>query len=131
MQATTASAISLNVRDVEASRDFFTRHLGFAEKMAADGFVSMAREDVGFHLIFLRQGLKSLQPESLKDTHADGLILAFVVGDVDAEEARIRAEGVSITTPLQTEPWGERFFQVTDPNGLIVQFVQWMTAPEA
>ena len=129
MQATTASAISLNVKEVEASRDFFARHVGFAEKMAADGFVSMARTDVGYNIIFLRQGLSSLQPESLKHTHASGLILAFVVGDVDAEEARLRAEGVPITTPLQTEPWGERFFQVTDPNGIIVQFVQWVTPP--
>ncbi|MDI1451428.1 VOC family protein [Polyangium sp. 6x1] len=131
MQATTASAISLNVRDVEASRDFFARHMGFAEAMAADGFVSMARKDVGYNLIFLRQGLASLQPETLKHAHAGGLLLAFVVPDLDAEEARLRAEGVPITTPLQTEPWGERFFQVTDPNGLLVQFVQWMTSPEA
>jgi hypothetical protein len=33
---------------------------------------------------------------------------------------------VAITTPLETEPWGERYFQVTDPNGVVVQFVQWM-----
>jgi uncharacterized glyoxalase superfamily protein PhnB len=131
MQTSTASAISLNVKDVEASRDFFAQHVGFSEKMAADGFVSMARGDVGFNVIFLRQGLPSLQPETLKHAHVGGVILAFVVGDVDAEEARLRAEGVPITTPLQTEPWGERFFQVTDPNGIIVQFVQWMTSPEA
>jgi uncharacterized glyoxalase superfamily protein PhnB len=36
----------------------------------------------------------------------------------------------SISTPLQTEPWGERFFQVADPNGVVVQFVQWLTDPE-
>jgi uncharacterized glyoxalase superfamily protein PhnB len=131
MQTSTAAAISLNVEDVGASRDFFTRHVGFAEKMAADGFVSMARPDVGYNLIFLRQGLSTLQPEALKHSHVAGVILALVVDDVDAEEARLRAEGVPITTPLQTEPWGERFFQVTDPNGVIVQFVQWVTAPEA
>jgi uncharacterized glyoxalase superfamily protein PhnB len=58
------------------------------------------------------------------------MIVAFVVDDVDAEEARLRAEGVPITTHLQTEPWGERFFQVTDPNGIIIQFVQWVKAPQ-
>jgi catechol 2,3-dioxygenase-like lactoylglutathione lyase family enzyme len=104
MQTSTASAISLNVKDVEASRNFFAQHIGFVEKMAADGFVSMARSDVGFNVAFLRQGLSSLQPETLKHAHVDGVILAFVVDDVDAEEARLRAEGVSITTPLQTEP---------------------------
>jgi uncharacterized glyoxalase superfamily protein PhnB len=65
----------------------------------------------------------------MQDRHADGLLVVFVVDDVDAECARLQQEGVAITTPLQTEPWGERFFQVSDPNGIIVQFVQWVTAP--
>jgi len=29
-------------------------------------------------------------------------------------------------TPLQTEPWGERFLQVADPNGVVIQLVQWV-----
>jgi hypothetical protein len=65
----------------------------------------------------------------MRDRHADGVLIAFVVDDVDAECARLEGEGVAITTPLQTEPWGERFFQVTDPNGVVIQFVQWMTDP--
>jgi uncharacterized glyoxalase superfamily protein PhnB len=53
-----------------------------------------------------------------------------VVEDVDGEYARLQAEGVSITTPIETEAWGERYFQVTDPNGVTIQFVQWVTAPD-
>ena len=55
------------------------------------------------------------------------MLIAFVVDDVDAECARLEDEGVPITTPLETEPWGERYFHVADPNGVVVQFVQWMT----
>jgi uncharacterized glyoxalase superfamily protein PhnB len=29
--------------------------------------------------------------------------------------------------PLREEPWGERAFQVTDPNGVIVQLLDWNT----
>ncbi|MFD7301322.1 hypothetical protein ACFV83_10425 [Streptomyces pharetrae] len=29
--------------------------------------------------------------------------------------------------PLREEPWGERLFQVTDPSGVIVRFVEWVT----
>ncbi|MCW3818023.1 VOC family protein [Micromonospora sp. DR5-3] len=125
----TASAISLNVDDVAASAAFVQQHFGFRQEMAADGFVSLAREGVGVNLIFLRTGLASIQPESLKQQRAQGLIVAFVVDDIDAEYARIQAAGVPVTTPIQTEPWGERFFQVTDPNGLIIQLVQWVHAP--
>jgi catechol 2,3-dioxygenase-like lactoylglutathione lyase family enzyme len=125
----TASAVSLNVADPVASAAFAERHLGFKQDMAADGFVSLSRADAGFNLIFLRTGLETFKPDSMRDRHADGLLVVFVVDDVDAECARLQREGVTITTPLQTEEWGERFFQVADPNGVIVQFVQWVTAP--
>lgn len=125
----TASAISLNVDDVEASATFVKRHFGFAEQMSADGFVSLGRDDVGFNLIFLRTGLASFKPASIQGHRADGLLIVFVVHDVDAEYARLRAAGAPIVTPVETEAWGERYFQVADPNGVIIQLVQWVTQP--
>ena len=122
----TASAISLNVPDEAASADFAQKHFGFIQDMAADGFVSLSRKDAGFNLIFLRTGLETFRPVEMRDRSADGLLVVFVVDDVDAEHTRLQSEGVAITTPLQTEPWGERFFQVTDPNGVIIQLVQWV-----
>src|SRR6202047_4164779 len=43
----TASAVSLNVDDVAASAQFLTAHFGFQEKMAADGFAALTRDDAG------------------------------------------------------------------------------------
>ncbi|MFJ4092508.1 VOC family protein [Kitasatospora sp. NPDC089913] len=120
----TSSAVSLTVEDVEASASFLREHFGFAEQMAADGFASLGHESAGVNVVFLRRGTEVL-PEGFRDRVADGLILAFVVGDVAAEEARLRASGVEITMPLREEPWGERLFQVTDPNGVVVQLVEW------
>jgi uncharacterized glyoxalase superfamily protein PhnB len=126
----TASAISLNVADVAASAAFLKDHFGFRDDMAADGFVSLSREDAGFNLIFLRTGLATFKPERLRGRPADGLLVVFVVDDIDGEYARLQAEGVAITTPIETEPWGERFFQVTDPNGVTIQLVQWLARPD-
>lgn len=123
----TASAISLNVDDVTASATFLKQHFGFNEDMSADGFVSLSRQDAGFNLIFLQTGLKSFKPAHMRGHRADGLLIAFVVDNIDREYARLQAEGVPITTAIETEPWGERFFQVTDPNGVVLQLVQWMT----
>ena len=120
----TASAISLNVDDVAASADFAKRHLGFVEEMAADGFVSLTHPTAGFNLIYLRVGLPSFKPAAAAG-RADGLLVVFVVEDVDAEHERLVAEGVTITTPIETEEWGERYFQVTDPNGVVFQLVTW------
>lgn len=120
----TDTAVSLNVDDPDASAAFLAEHFGFTIAMAADGFVSLAREDVGASVVFLRRGLASL-PTDQRDDHAGGLILAFVVDELEAELARLQAEGVAITMPLTEEPWGERAFQVRDPNRVIVQLVDW------
>ncbi len=125
----TASAISLNVADPIASAAFAQEHFGFTEEMAADGFVSLSRPDVGFNLIYLRTGLPTFKPAALAGQHADGLLVVLVVEDIDAEYDRLIADGVEITTPIETEEWGERYFQVTDPCGVVLQLVQWVTAP--
>jgi predicted enzyme related to lactoylglutathione lyase len=122
----TASAISLNVEDPEASAAFAAEHLGFEREMAAEGFVSLSRPDAGFNLIYLRTGLPTFKPPAIAGHSADGLLVVFVVDDVDAEHDRLVREGVAITTPLETEPWGERYFQVTDPCGVVIQLVQWV-----
>jgi uncharacterized glyoxalase superfamily protein PhnB len=119
-----SSAVSLNVDDVAASSAFLATHFGFREEMAADGFASLARDDAGMNVIFLRRGLPTL-PADQRDDHACGLILAFVVEDLEDELARLQAEGVTITMPLTVEEWGERAFQVRDPNGVIIQLVDW------
>ena len=123
----TSSAVSLNVTDVAASSAFLVDHFGFHQEMGADGFASLAREDAGMNVVFLRTGLESL-PADQRDDHATGLILAFVVDDLKGELARLHGEGVAITMPLTSEEWGERAFQVRDPNGIIVQLLEWNAA---
>lgn len=125
----TSTAISLNVADVEASAAFAAR-LGFTEAMSADGFVSLEHPTTGVNVIFLRTGLSTFKPAEIAGPAGQGTLLAFVVDDVDAEFARIAATGARVVTPPETEPWGERYCQFADPNGLVWQLVQWVAAPE-
>ncbi|WP_328606080.1 VOC family protein [Amycolatopsis sp. NBC_00345] len=120
----TGTALSLNVEDVAASAAFLVEHFGFTERMAADGFAGLGRDDAGVNVVFLRRGLPTL-PADQRDDVAQGLILAFEVDDLEGELARLQAAGVTITMPLTSEEWGERAFQVRDPNGVIVQLVDW------
>ena len=96
--------------------------------MAADGFVSLVREGAGFNLIFLCTGLATFKPERLRGRRADGLLVIFVADDIDAEYSRLQ-EDAPITTPIATEPRGEWFFQVTDPNGVTIQLVRRIATP--
>lgn len=128
----TASALSLNVANVRASAEFVKTHFGFTESMAAeDDFVSLTRKDAGFNLIYLKTGLTSFKPRHRAGAAGDGLLVVFVVDDIDAEYERLQTEGARVVTPIETEPWGERFFQLEDPNGIILQLVQWVVEPEA
>ena len=122
----TATTISLTVDDVAASRDFLTTHFGYREAAAADGFVSLTRGDAAADIVLLRRGIDVL-PTEQRDQRAAGLILAFTVTGIAAEQERLRAAGANITMPLREEPWGERLFQVTDPNGVVLQLVEWST----
>ncbi len=122
----TESAISLNVDDVQASAAWVQKHLGFTVAMEADGFCSLSHPEAGFNLIYLRTGLSTFRPSSMSG-HADGLLVVFTVQDVDADYSRLREEGVDIITTIETEPWGERYFQMSDPNGVVYQLVQWVT----
>jgi catechol 2,3-dioxygenase-like lactoylglutathione lyase family enzyme len=122
----TRSAISLNVDDVEGSARFALEHLGFVQEMADDGFVSLTRDDAGFNLIFLRTGLETFKPQRIAGSAGMGTLIVFVVEDIDAQYERLRAEGANIVTPIETEPWGERFFQMEDPSGIVYQLVQWI-----
>ncbi|MFD6357732.1 VOC family protein [Nocardia tengchongensis] len=122
----TASAISLNVPDPATSARFLIDHFGFTEKMSADGFVNLTRPDAGFDVIYLRTGLGSFKPDRIAGSAGQGLLVVFVVDDIDAEYARVQGEGVPIVTPVETEPWGERYFQALDPNGIVIQLVQWV-----
>ncbi|MFD9416886.1 ATP-binding cassette domain-containing protein [Streptomyces goshikiensis] len=124
----TSTAISLTVDDVTTSAAFLARHFGYREAMSAEGFVSLSHPS-GPQVIFLRRGIEVL-PEGVRDQRAAGLILALTVTDLPGEYERLRAEGAPITMELREEPWGERLFQVTDPNGVVVQLVDWVAAPD-
>jgi len=123
----TSAAISLTVADERSSAAFLRDHFGFQDAMQADGFVSLTRPDAGFNVIYLRRGLATFKPASMAGHVVDGLLLVFVVDDIDGEYARLTRAGLTFTTPIETEPWGERFFQVSDPNGVVIQLVEWVT----
>ncbi|MFI6423137.1 VOC family protein [Streptomyces sp. NPDC050842] len=125
-----ATTVSLTVPDVTASAEFFTGHLGFTKTAAADGFASLSRQDGACDLVLLQRGTEVL-PADQRDQRAAGLILAFTLTGIEAAERKLRDQGVEITMPLREEPWGERLFQITDPNGIVVQFVEWTTPAHA
>lgn len=123
------TALSLNVPDEKASAEFAITHFGFEEEMSADGFVSIGHPTAGINIAFLRTGLESFKPAEIAGSAGEGLLIAFVVDDLDAEFRRISGAGAKVVTEPETEPWGERYCQFADPNGIVWQLVTWVSEP--
>lgn len=122
-------SVSLTVDNVSTSSNFLIQHFGFKEKIAAEGFASLTHETSGINVIYMQKGIQVL-PEFLRNITVAGTILAFVTTDLEAEEERLRLAGVPISLPLQTEAWGEKLFMVTDPNGVVIELVEWINQGE-
>lgn len=121
------TALSLNVPEPVASAEFLRRHLGFTTEMEqGDSFVSLKHPAGGPNVIFLRTGLETFKPAHRAGSAGDGLLLVFVVEGIDAVHEQFVRDGATVVTPPETEPWGERFSQYEDPNGIIVQLVEWV-----
>jgi catechol 2,3-dioxygenase-like lactoylglutathione lyase family enzyme len=110
----TSSAVVIGVADAAASSRFFGAHLGFREVMVHTGFVALGRDDAAVD-IYLTE-----------DRPHANVIISLAVTGIAAEHARLRREGANITAPLRQEPWGEWVMQLTDPNGVVVQLVEWL-----
>jgi uncharacterized glyoxalase superfamily protein PhnB len=122
----TATTLSLNVPDPAASAKFAQEQFGFTEAMAADGFVSLAHPDSPLSLAFLRTGMATFKPADKAGSAGEGTIIALTVDDIEKEFTRIAESGAQVATAPETEPWGERYCQFTDPNGIVWQLVQWV-----
>ncbi|MBF4994828.1 VOC family protein [Arthrobacter gandavensis] len=121
-----AFGISLNVPDPVASAAFLRQHFGFLPEMQDEGFISLKHPDGEPNIVFLRTGLPTFKPAEIAGRARDGLLLVLVVDDLEERHGRLAAADADVVAPPETEPWGERFAQYRDPNGLIIQLVQWV-----
>jgi glyoxylase I family protein len=99
--------VSLNVRDVPAALDFYTRVLGLTERADRPAFsFGGAWLDAGDQQIHL---IEADTPPPL------GQHFALAVTDLDAVVAELRAQGIEITDPVGVGTGRQSF--LADPAG--------------
>jgi len=119
--------VSLNVKDIKASTEFYGKVLGFRqmETVPFDGF-SLVYFQIpgGGRLELFDYGGKN--PAGERDESEAGLRhLAFEVDDVDEAARRLAAAGVKITLPPTDLPTlGSRAILFLDPNGVTLEYCQ-------
>ncbi|MFD7511172.1 VOC family protein [Streptomyces sp. NPDC059853] len=106
-----------------ASRDFYTRLLGFEITFEADWYLSLRRPgDPPYELALLDHTHPTL-PAAYR-TPVRGLLLNFEVTDVDAEWDRlVTRAGLTPELALRDEAFGQRHFIVADPNGVLIDII--------
>ena len=112
------------VDDVDASIEFYTKHLGFELRMsAAPAFADVTRG----HLRLLLSGPASSagrpMPDGTKPGPGGWNRMHLVVDDIEAEVARLRQAGLSFRNDIVTGPGGSQIL-LGDPSGNVVELFQ-------
>lgn len=109
---------TLTASDLEASRDFYEKALGFeaVEEWIHDGEVMGLQMRAGEVDIYLSQDDFAKGRDRVKGV---GMRLYLVCDDVDDAARRVERSGYEFSQPLADQEWGSRDFAVTDPDGFV------------
>ena len=109
--------------DVAATSAFYTANFRFHPQFESDWYVHLqSMEDEKVNLAVLK-GDHETVPEAARG-RVSGLVLNFEVDDVDAEYARAKSNALPILLELKDEPFGQRHFITTDPNGVLIDIIK-------
>jgi catechol 2,3-dioxygenase-like lactoylglutathione lyase family enzyme len=102
------------------TRDFYVALLGFEVTFDSDWYVALARTDgPDTHELAIWAVGHELVPPPYRADPA-GVLLTFVVDDVDAVHAEARRLRLPLVAPPRDLFHGRRQMLVTDPNGMLV-----------
>ena len=113
----------LFVADLETSLAFYRDVIGLPFKLEGDGYVEFATQGARFGL-YDRNRLDELTGQGPEAPAYPGGEVVFLVEDVDAEAARLRAAGVAILRGPVDRAWGHRTLHVEDPDGFVVELAE-------
>ena len=111
------------VADLERSRDFYTRVLGFAiTRQKDDGFTELRR---GSAVLALNSetilNLDHPARPGANERIGKGVEIVLVVEDLDAVYEQVLASQWPLSTPMTDQPWGMTDFRVLDPDGVYIR----------
>jgi catechol 2,3-dioxygenase-like lactoylglutathione lyase family enzyme len=105
------------------TRDFYVALLGFEVAFDSEYYVALTTTPDGDGQPAAELGIWAVGHEMVPPPYrADpaGIVLTFVVDDVDALHVEARRQGVPVVAPPRDQFYGRRRMLVTDPNGLLV-----------
>jgi catechol 2,3-dioxygenase-like lactoylglutathione lyase family enzyme len=115
-----SSRVLLAPSDLEASVAWYTEVLGL--RVYREYGAAGRRTGV---VLFCGGGFLELTgPRAGAPAGVSGTALWMQVADLDAEHARLRAAGATVTARPETMPWGLRECWIADPDGTRIVLVE-------
>jgi catechol 2,3-dioxygenase-like lactoylglutathione lyase family enzyme len=112
------------VDDVQASIDFYTKHLGFElHTSAAPAFADVTRGNLRLLLSGPASSAGRPMPDGVKPGPGGWNRIHLIVDDVNAEVARLRGEGLDFRNDIVTGPGGSQIL-LEDPSGNVIELFQ-------
>ncbi|UCI29479.1 VOC family protein [Mesorhizobium sp. B4-1-4] len=109
--------------DVAGTAAFYVEHFDFQPLFTSDWYVHLQSVDSKRVNLGIVQGDHETIPREGRG-RASGLLINFEVADPDAAYARATAAGLPILRSLRDEPFGQRHFITTDPNGVLIDVIR-------
>jgi len=112
------------VDDVQASIDFYTKHLGFELRTrAAPAFADVTRGNLRLLLSGPASSAGRPMPDGAKPGPGNWNRIHFVFDDLAAEVARLRKAGLEFRNDIVTGPGGSQIL-LQDPSGNLIELFQ-------
>jgi lactoylglutathione lyase len=118
--------VVLCVSDLDASREFYEKTLGFEVAQTDAGYVQFSSRGVPLGLMShdAAAALTGEKSETSKGTLRFYLSLG-AVPDVDKTYEKLRKAGVKFLKPPHSQPWGQRTTLFLDPDDNIWEAYTW------
>ena len=112
------------VTDVQASIEFYTRHLGFRVRTDfAPAFADVTRGALRLLLSGPSSSAGRPMPDGATPGPGGWNRIHLIVDDLDAEVARLRNAGVDFRNDIVTGPGGSQIL-LQDPSGNVIELFQ-------
>ena len=107
------------------TKAFYTEVLDFGVTFENEFYLLLHTPDKQNEISFLLPNHPSQQPLFHKPFNGQGMYLTIEVEDVDKIYKSLKKQGIEIKIDLRDEPWGDRHFAISDPNGIGIDIVKY------
>ncbi len=112
------------VSDVGAAVGFYTKHFGFEPVgPSSPAFAAVMRDNLRLLLSGPQSSAGRAMPDGAQPGPGGWNRIHFVYDDLDAEIARLKAEGVPFRNDVVSGPGGKQIL-VEDPSGNLIELFQ-------